>query len=114
LTPEEAKERIFTEEAEYYLGQEFQAVYSSSFWYDFIAKAEKRLTAVGIRSNGGVADGDLPLPSCRYISLRNEAFVVEDEQVGLAYPSNKASWNAAKHSNPLEEVIYRLLLCPLA
>jgi len=99
-------------EADFYLGNEFQAAYPPSFWFDFITTAEQRFQAINIRTNGGVAVGDLPLPSCRYASLRNEAFVIEDPTVGLQYPSNQASWNAAKHKNPMEETIYLLLLHP--
>lgn len=99
-------------EADFYLGDEFTAAYPPSFWLDFITTAEQRFQAMNIRSNGGVAEGDLPLPNCRYASLRNEAFVIEDRAVGLQYPSNAASWNAAKHKNPMEETIYLLLLHP--
>lgn len=121
-------------ESDFYLGHEIEAPYSPQFWYTFIAEAESRLKYAKIRSNGGTAAGDLPLPNCLYASLRNEAFVVEeDQQVSppvavtdprygpvtlgsdkpqLQYPSNQAGWNAAQHKNPLEETIYLLLLCP--
>jgi hypothetical protein len=121
-------------ECDYYLGAEIEAPYDAKYWFDFISEAEKRLCDAGVRSNGGVADGDLPLPHCRFASLRNEAFVIEEDApiapqvtvfhadlgnvtIGsirpqLQYPSNKAGWNAAKQRNPLEETIYMLLLNP--
>jgi hypothetical protein len=99
-------------ECDFYLGKEYEGVYTPEFWYRFIFEGEKRFFQDRIRSNGGCASGDLPLPHCQYASLRNEAFVIEDLQVGLQYPSNAASWNAAKHKNPLEETIYLLLLNP--
>lgn len=123
-------------ESDYYLGPEIEAPYDAKFWYDFIVAAERNLSAAGIRSNGGVAEGDLPLPHCQFASLRNEAFVIEEDgridpvevmshpelgtvKIGtsrpqLQYPSNKAGWNAAKQNNPLEETIYMLLLKPLS
>ena len=101
------------EEADFYLGPEWQGVYDANFWYDLIAKIESAFKAAGIRCNGGTADGDLPLPHCQYVSLRNEAFVIEDKEKGLQYPSNSVGWNAAKHKNPLEETIYMLLLKPV-
>lgn len=120
-------------ESDFYLGPEIEAPYSPKFWYDFISEAERRLQRAGVRSNDGVAEGDLPLPGCRFASLRNEAFVVEPDRpspapvvvvdgdrhvvIGtnkpqLQYPSNQAGWNAAGHRNPLEETVYLLLLRP--
>lgn len=126
---------LFEYESDFYLGPEIDAPYDAKFWKELIVTAEQRLHAAGIRNNGGVADGDLPLPHCYYTSLRNEAFVVEYDRplqpvsiiqdarhgtviIGsnkpqLQYPSNKAGWNAARHKNPLEETIYMLLLEPI-
>ena len=43
---------------EFDLGMEYQAAYTSAFWFRFIRTVERRLTAAGIRSNG-LASGDL-------------------------------------------------------
>ena len=95
------------DESEYYLGSEHESVYDAVFWYKFICEAENRLSCHNIKSNG-LASGDLPLPHCKYASLRNEAFVTIDGQ--LIYPPNECAWNAKKHRNPLEETVYMLLL----
>lgn len=103
-------ESLFQHESDYYLGHEFESPYPASFWHSFIREAEKRLHAAGIQSNGGCASGDLALPGCEYASLRNEAFVVEEKEAGLQYPSNQAGWNAAQHTNPLAATIALLKL----
>jgi hypothetical protein len=56
-----------------YLGPELE-VYSAVFWFTFVREAERRLAALCVRTRG-CADGDLPLPVCTFLSLRNEAFV---------------------------------------
>lgn len=109
---------------EFYLGNEFDGVYDSVFYFDFIATCERLLRKKGVRSHGGVAAGDLPLPWCQYASIRNEAFVlqsprrhrddlVDDEDNRVAdkdenntehlvyvYPPNESGWNAAGHFVP--------------
>lgn len=92
-------------DAELYLGSEWDALYGPVYWFTFIREAERRLSALGVRSRG-CAVGDFPLPGCRYTSLRNEAFV----RVGkdLVYPPNESGWNAARQPNPLIEVIFFL------
>jgi hypothetical protein len=57
-----------------YLGTEFDQIYTTPFWFTFVREIEKRCAMLGIRSRG-VADGDLLLPGCGYVSLRNEAYV---------------------------------------
>lgn len=57
-----------------YLGTEFDQIYTTPFWFNFVREIEKRCAMIGIRSRG-VADGDLLLPGCGYVSLRNEAYV---------------------------------------
>lgn len=57
-----------------YLGTEYDQIYNSPFWYRLIKEIEKRCLFLGIRSRG-VADGDLALPGCHYVSLRNEAYI---------------------------------------
>lgn len=57
-----------------YLGAEYDSIYNSPFWYELIKQIEKRCLFLGIRSRG-VADGDLALPGCHYVSLRNEAYI---------------------------------------
>lgn len=59
---------------ELYLGTEYDQIYTTPFWYNFVREIERRCAMIGIRSRG-VADGDLLLPGCGYVSLRNEAFV---------------------------------------
>lgn len=59
---------------EFYLGTEFDQIYTTPFWYNFVREIEKRCAFIGIRSRG-VAVGDLLLPGCGYVSLRNEAYV---------------------------------------
>lgn len=101
---------------EFYLGAEAPFFYNTPFWYTFIIEAERRLQLNNIRSRG-VADGDLLLPSCIYTSLRNEAYVSQLDpgtsspdlvRISLVYPPNDAGWNAAKHINPMLEVIFFL------
>ena len=57
-----------------YLGHELGHVYNTPFWFNFVKEAEIRMEAIGAESRG-VVDGDLALPGCNYISLRNEAYV---------------------------------------
>lgn len=145
-----------------YLGRYLKDIYGSPFWFNFIQESERRLAALGIESRG-VAVGDLPLPGCRYASLRNEAYIPVPEYVHmelripetkepgensvksspidqgpeahsistlsptasqglqtsaspmeqrlvkvLKYPPNDYGWNAARHPNPLLEVIFFL------
>jgi hypothetical protein len=59
---------------ELYLGTEYDQIYTTPFWFNFVREVERRCAMIGIRSRG-VADGDLLLPGCGYVSLRNEAFV---------------------------------------
>lgn len=81
------------------LGTEFEAGYDAAHWFRFIRDVERRLARAGVRSNGGVADGDLALPGCRYASLRNEAYVnVPRRLLAEEYPSSSAGANAAAAS----------------
>ena len=57
-----------------YLGTEYDQIYNTPFWYQLIRQIEKRCLFLGIRSRG-VADGDLTLPGCHFVSLRNEAYI---------------------------------------
>lgn len=90
-----------------WLGQEFDAVFGAVHWFTFIAEAERRLSALGVRSRG-CARGDLALPNCKYASLRNEAFVKIDKD--FVYPPNDSGWNGARHRVPqsLLELIFFL------
>jgi hypothetical protein len=86
-----------------HLGNEWEGVYNTPFWFTFITEAERRLSAAGISSRG-TADGDLRLPTCCYASLRNEAYVSvpvavhepgssatgTTESVGVAAPTTDA------------------------
>lgn len=121
-------------EHEFELGVEFEAAYTTAFWFRFVRTVERRLRRAGICSNG-CADGDLPLPACEYASLRNEAYIqwpprpaaapvaaaaaavaVEasagndvDADIALhrrlVYPPNAAGWNAARHAHIFLPVI---------
>eukprot|EP00927_Polykrikos_kofoidii_P022377 TRINITY_DN20911_c0_g1_i1.p1 TRINITY_DN20911_c0_g1~~TRINITY_DN20911_c0_g1_i1.p1 ORF type:complete len:296 (+),score=11.28 TRINITY_DN20911_c0_g1_i1:52-888(+) len=99
-------------EHEYWLGPEFER--PSEFWSTFIDEAEERLSAAGVESHRGVADGDLPLG--RFTSIRNEAFVLEKPRLQrvknprdqnsvhtcmYVYPPNSLGWNASGHACPL-------------
>ena len=106
------------EEHKHYLGREYEAYYTPRFWFQFITEAERRLAAAGLRS-AGLANGDLPLPGCRYCSLRNEAYVfvenpdwaegMRDElRQQLEYPPNATGWNARGHPNIFEDCIQLL------
>lgn len=90
-------------EHRFWLGPEFER--DSDFWLSWVRDAEAVLSEAGIRSNGGIADGDLPLGG-RYASLRNEAFVLGREPAstaeGYIYPPNEAGWNAARQPCPIE------------
>jgi hypothetical protein len=99
---------------EFYMDQAYPSkLYNSPFWFSFLRTAEERLARAGVRSRG-VADGDLPLPTCAYASLRNESFVQDpaksSSEAGgmLVYPPNHCGWNAAGHVNPFLEVIFFL------
>jgi hypothetical protein len=46
----------------------------------------------------GLADGDLRIG--KYVSLRNEAFVLSEKGEHI-YPPNNAGWNGAEHEIPL-------------
>jgi hypothetical protein len=50
----------------HHLGFEHEAAFGGAFWKSFVLEAEARLTRAGLVP-GGVADGDLPLPGCRYV-----------------------------------------------
>eukprot|EP00040_Diaphanoeca_grandis_P041219 m.262632 g.262632 ORF g.262632 m.262632 type:complete len:374 (+) comp46464_c0_seq1:211-1332(+) len=102
----------------FHLSQEFEGFYDAEFWASFIQEAERLLLDTNL-SPGGVADGDLALPGCRFASIRNEAFIkianphwtVGDHpstKEEFAYPPNSAGWNAAGHVNPLETTIRAL------
>lgn len=101
-------------EHRFYLGPEFER--EGPFWESFVQQATSLLRAYGIRSNGGIADGDLPLGG-PYASLRNEAFVPCPIQSASErcpvniYPPNAAGWNAAGHQPPmrLPSMCWRLL-----
>jgi hypothetical protein len=75
-----------------YLGTEFDQIYTTPFWFTLVREIEKRCATIGIRSRG-VADGDLLLPGCGYVSLRNEAYVpipmpvVDDSSVRTTSPT---------------------------
>ncbi len=111
------------------LGPEYEAAYTTPFWFRFVRLVERRLQQAGIRPNG-LADGDLALPTCRYCSLRNEAYVLcpvdgnpratieaqtSDDAAGskvhaaptmrLKYPPNDRGWNAARQFNMFDHVI---------
>lgn len=122
---------------DFYLGTEFDQIYTTPFWYNFVREIERRCAHIGIRSRG-VANGDLLLPGCGYVSLRNEAFVpiqvpvseivTDEEKSGdtsgllneenpvtsvsmrtmLVYPPNHQGWNAANHPNPMLDLIFFL------
>jgi hypothetical protein len=109
----------------FYMGPEYEAIYGTPFWFAFIVEAERRLARAGVRPRG-CADGDLPLPGCKYASLRNEAFVrvpqpvvdfrdppgdageAPEMQLSLAYPPNALGWNAAGHFNPFLDLLFFL------
>lgn len=63
-----------------YLGREWDVIYNTPFWFTFITEVERRLIQLGV-GNRGVAVGDLALPGCQYVSLRNEAFVRVPEAI---------------------------------
>ncbi len=111
------------------LGPEYEAAYTTPFWFRFVRLVERRLQQAGIRPNG-LADGDLALPTCRYCSLRNEAYVLcptdgtpraastqaqttvaagsntlATPPMRLKYPPNDRGWNAAHQFNMFENVI---------
>lgn len=121
-----------------YLGSEFNDIYNSSFWVNFILEIENKLKLLNIKSRG-VANGDLLLPGCIYVSLRNEAYIPSKDSIEiininstnhinsidsnnlinpvnnkvhtyfpLIYPPNEMGWNAAKHPNPFLEIIFFL------
>ena len=75
----------------YHLSPEFEAGYDSAFWFDFIRRAERALATAGVRSRG-TADGDLALPTCRYASLRNEAFCMAPSYSHPVSDCNSASY----------------------
>lgn len=93
-----------------WLGREFEL--PADFYTSFVATAEARLRANGVRSRG-CAEGDLPLG--HYASLRNEAFVQRPtrclmhtasgkewrEVPSLVYPPNDSGWNAADQPCPV-------------
>ena len=96
---------------EYWLGPEFERPWSDLLL--FATEAERQLLAAGILPHGGsIANGDLQLPSLVICSLRNEAYVPEEEQKGdegpdwagpkLVYPPNSAGWNAAGQKPPFD------------
>lgn len=101
-------------EHRFFLGPEFQR--EGDFWTEFIVEASNVLVHAKIESNGGIADGDLPLGG-PYASLRNEAFVLASDEraevMGMTYvyPPNSAGWNAAGHIPPMAvpNVLQRLL-----
>ena len=93
---------------DFWLGHEFER--PGTEYLRFARDAEARLRAAGIRSHGGVADGDLAIDAGvgQFASLRNEAFTPEAEYVrGVGwqtrniYPRNCDGWNAANHECPL-------------
>lgn len=84
-------------EHRFWLGPEYES--DATTWASFVQEAEELLSSQGIESNGGVADGDLPLG--RYASIRNEAFVYGNPEFLYIYPPNEAGWNAAGHLCPL-------------
>jgi len=101
---------IFKYDREYNAGDGiamFESPYTSFFWLKFIRSMESRLSGALIR-NHGIAYGDLPLPACRYTSLRNEAYIPTSDdgaKSSAGIPPNSAGWNAAQHRNPLCETI---------
>lgn len=98
LTPKERRPFLFDKSYEQ----------SRRYWWAFIRKAEASLSARGVQSRG-CANGDLPVGSNGYASLRNEAYVPWDVKKDWnhqtsrmpMYPPNEAGWNAAGHSCPL-------------
>jgi len=98
------------------LGVQFEQ--GAAYWLDFVAEIERTLEVAGVRPRG-LAEGDARISSCRFCSLRNEAFVrvsariarslVPEEAAfqqrfarqGWSYPPNLMDFNAAGHSNPL-------------
>ncbi len=88
----------------FYLGKELE-IYSTVFWFNFVMEAERRLLLHGVEARG-CADGDLALPNCKYLSLRNEAFVKVNGE--LCYPPNNVGWNAARHACPFWELLFFL------
>lgn len=72
---------------------------SQNFWYDFFICAEHILKRNCIRSNG-CAEGDLPLGE--YISIRNEAFILDPIKDVYVYPPNKEGWNHCNHTPPFD------------
>ena len=55
------------------------------------------LSSYGIKSNG-LAEGDLKIG--KYVSLRNEAFVMS-ENGNYIYPPNDVGWNSLSHELPI-------------
>jgi hypothetical protein len=88
-----------------FLDPNYEEIYSTPFWYTFIREAERRLSALNVKSRN-VAIGDLKLPHCEYASLRNEAFVKVGNE--CIYPPNSAGFNAAEHFNPFLDLIFFL------
>mmetsp|Transcript_5379 Transcript_5379/g.7574 ORF Transcript_5379/g.7574 Transcript_5379/m.7574 type:complete len:285 (+) Transcript_5379:102-956(+) len=80
----------------YWLGPEFER--DSDYWWGFVRQVESAFKAAHIRTRG-CAHGDLWL-GLDYSSLRNEAFVLENEL--FVYPPNKFGWNGARHAWPMK------------
>jgi hypothetical protein len=90
------------------LGKQFEN--EPVYWGDFIIEAERLLNEAGVGSNG-CAQGDRPLPKCKYASIRNDAYIYEimttDSEIlrSYMYPPSFCGYNAAGHTNPFENII---------
>ena len=74
------------------------------FWYDLFDKVETSLKENKIKSNGS-AKGDLPLGN--YVSFRNEAFIICNNENIEIYPPDKDGWNAKKHDLPFNIIRFQ-------
>jgi hypothetical protein len=85
------------------IGEEFKfnrdIQQNEDFWYDLFDSIEKSLKDNNITSNG-LAKGDYALGN--YVSIRNEAYIIDQYSDKEIYPPDWAGWNAAKQQLPFE------------
>ena len=73
--------------------------HSEDFWKEMVIEIEHALWVHEIKPNG-LANGDLRIG--QYVSLRNEAFVLNEEDGNYMYPPNFKGWNPEGQRLPFD------------
>lgn len=74
--------------------------HSQDYWLNFYLLIEDTLDLNKIKNNG-LANGDKSLGG-KFVSLRNEAYIINELTQEFVYPPDSAGWNASNHELPFD------------